>query len=87
MDTLIHADIFFFITAIAVVLVTAFLVGVLVLVIRVLVDVRHITRKVREEAELVSQDLAELRSHLRKEGFRFKRFVEFFAGLWRRKRK
>ena len=82
MDTFVHADIFFFITSIAVVLVTAILVVVLIYLIRILRDAKAVTKKVKEETVLISEDIDELRTKTRKEGVKLKNFMEFFSGFF-----
>ncbi|MCL5435949.1 MAG: hypothetical protein M1275_02615 [Patescibacteria group bacterium] len=81
MDSFIHADIFFFITSIAVVLVTALLVIALVYLVRILRDAKSVTGKVKEETELISEDINELRTKTKKEGVKFKNFLDFFSGF------
>lgn len=81
MDSFIHADIFFFITSIAVVLVTAILVVALIYLIRILRDAKAVTGKVKEEAKLISEDIDGLRAKTRQEGVKLKNFVDFFSGF------
>ena len=49
MNTLVHADIFFFVTTIAVVVVAAALAIALMYLVRILNDVKKIAEQVREE--------------------------------------
>lgn len=86
MDTLIHADIFFFITSIAVILVTSALVVVLIYLIQILKDFKQVSHRVKEETGLLSQDLAQLRSEIRKEGMKLKHFADFFSRITSRKK-
>lgn len=81
MDSFIHADIFFFITSVAVVLVTALVVIILVYLVRILRDAKSVTNKVKEETELISEDINELRAKTKKEGVKFKNFLNFFRGF------
>lgn len=53
MNELLHADIFFFITSIAVILVTAFVVVALGHIIAILRNIRKITEVVRKSSELL----------------------------------
>lgn len=87
MNTLLYADVFFFITAIAVIFVTAFLVAVLIYVLFILSDIKHISRKAQEESELIAEDLSELRQKVKKEGAQLKHFVSFFHHLGKRRKK
>ena len=84
MSTLIHADIFFFVTTIAVVVVAAALTVALVYLARVLSDVKKITGEVYEEAVLVRKDIEDLRTDVRREGFRLRRLFDFFGRLAKR---
>jgi hypothetical protein len=84
MDTLIHADIFFFITAIAVVVLSLTLLVALVYLTAILRDVKHITERARTEADLIAADIGELRRDQRKEGFPLTKVFGFVRGLFTR---
>jgi hypothetical protein len=86
MDTLIHADIFFFVTTIAVIVVGAVFTIALIYLVKILIDLRDITRQVKEETVLFRQDLGNLRSDVRREGFRLERMVSFFRTLLKSKK-
>jgi hypothetical protein len=86
MDTLIHADIFFFVTTIAVIVVGAALTVALISLVKVLSDVKKITEEVRDETALFREDLRNLRDDARREGFKLKHIVDFMTG-WIRRRK
>lgn len=68
MDTLIHADIFFFVTTIAVIVVGAAFTILIVYLIGVLRNVNKISREFQEEAVLLRQDLSDLRAEVRRRG-------------------
>ena len=85
MDTLARADMFFFITAIAVVLVTVCLVVLLVYVITILHQVRALVELARKEGELLSADIGELRSRVHTEGFKWAFIFAFLRKLWKRR--
>ena len=68
MDTLIHADIFFFVTTIAVVVVGAALTVLIVYLVAVLRDAKKISEAFHEEAVFVRRDIADLRAEVRKRG-------------------
>jgi len=61
MSDVLHANIFFFITAIAVVLVTVMVIIALYYVIRILRAVRDVAERVREGSEVIAQDAANFR--------------------------
>lgn len=68
MDTLIHADVFFFVTTIAVVVVATVLTIVLLYLVKILRNVKRITEQVHEETVLFREDLRDLRGQVRHEG-------------------
>lgn len=77
---------YFFVTTIAVVLVTLFLSLFLIYLIGVLRDIKFITRKARNEADLIAGDLSELRKNIKESGAKLKFFINFFSGLYRKKK-
>ncbi len=84
MNTLIHADIFFFVTTIAVVVVAIALTVALIYLAKVLSDIKDITRQAKEETALFREDIAGLRSDVRREGFRLERFAAFARNLFKK---
>lgn len=86
MDTLVHADIFFFVTTIAVVVVGAVFTAALIYLIQILSDIKKITEQVHEEAILFREDLHDLRTDVRHDGFKLKHFIDFMKRLARRKK-
>ncbi|MEO8637313.1 MAG: hypothetical protein ABI430_00225 [Candidatus Taylorbacteria bacterium] len=85
MDSLIHADIFFFITTIAVILLTLGLIVALVYAIRILKSVDHISTKVKEESDRVIEDLGELRSNVKDNGWKLGHIMRFFRKVFKKK--
>jgi len=59
-NTLIHADIFFFVTTIAVVILTVLLSVISWYVFKILQDIKHISAKAREAAETLEDGLKTL---------------------------
>jgi hypothetical protein len=84
MDTLIHADVFFFVTTVVVIVVGIAFTIALVYLTKVLSDVKEITGQVKEEALLVREDIKGLRSDVKQEGFRAERFLMFFRNLFKK---
>jgi hypothetical protein len=80
----IHADIFFFVTTIAVVLVSIVLVIVLIYLAKILSDIKEITREVKEETVLIRGDIQGLRENVKHEGFRLGHLWTFFRTLIKR---
>lgn len=71
MDTLVHADIFFFVTTIATIIGAILLAVLLVYGILFVRDLLAISNRVKHEAELISMDIQEAREHIKKEGAQF----------------
>lgn len=86
MDTLIHADIFFFVTTIAVIIVTALLAITLIYLIRVLRQIAEIGKEIKAETVLVREDIRDLRGTVRREGFKLQAFGEFFKKLFMKRK-
>ena len=84
MDTLVHADIFFFVTTIVVVIVGIAFTIALIYLSKVLSDVKEITKQVKEETILFREDIKGLRSDVKKEGFRLERFMMFVKNLFKK---
>ena len=82
MTTLIQADIFFFITAISVVLLTLGLIIVSVFIIRILKNVDHISEKVKEESDHIADDINILRKEVKEEGFKVGYVFRLFKKLF-----
>ncbi len=69
METLIKADIFFFITSISVVLVTIGIAVALYYIIRILRNIREVTERLDEGSKVLAKDLSDLRGTIKREGF------------------
>lgn len=65
MENLIHADVFFFITSIAVVIVSIVAIVAGVYLIKTLKDIRETIEMIKEEASLIIDDVDELRSDIK----------------------
>lgn len=84
MDTLIHADIFFFVTTFAVIAVAAALTVVLIRLSRILGDIKEITEHVHDETVLVRKDIGELRNQIKTEGFKLVNVVDTVMGFFKK---
>ncbi len=82
MDQLIHADIFFFVSTIAVALVTLGLIAALIYIVRILKDVDHLTARARTEVDSLGDDLDTLRKNLRAEGSVIRRALRAVCGAF-----
>lgn len=81
MDDYLKQDIFFFITTVSVIFLTLLLGVFLVYVIRIARTVDQILIKVREETDIISGELGELRKNIRKEGVKLKHFAKFVTNI------
>jgi len=80
------SEIFFFITSIAVVILTMLLGVAIAYLIRILRNVDDISTKAKDEAGLIKEDIAELRQNIKTEGAKVKHFTNFFNNLKGRKK-
>lgn len=71
MEEFAKADIFFFVTAIAVVAVTVFVMAICIYVLRILSDAKHITKTVRKESDEIVSDVGAVRRMVERQGKRF----------------
>ena len=72
MNTLIKADIFFFITTIAIVLLTVVAIVVAIYVVRILRDIKNLSEKVKIEGGEIIDDVKSARKNIKQEG----------SGIW-----
>lgn len=87
MNTLIHADIFFFITSIFVlILIIAFVIA-LFFIIPILKDMRHLSRVAREGGDKIAGDIDDIRGVVREEGVKVKSISDFFFKLFVKQQK
>ncbi len=64
MSEVLHANVFFFITGVAVILFTALLCVALVHVIKLLKSLRNIVAHIEEGTEVLSEDMQQIRMHM-----------------------
>ena len=86
MSTLIHADIFFFVTTIAVVLIASLFIVVIIYVVRILNDLHYISGVVRKETDLIAADIEEMREDMKGQGF-FQGLYSVILGLFRARKR
>ncbi len=77
MSDFLKQDIFFFVATVSVFMVAILLGVFLVYVIRIARTVDHILVRVREETDIITDELGELRRNIRKEGVKLKHFAKF----------
>ena len=78
MDSIVKSEIFFFISSIAVIVLSVGAAAVLVYAIRVLRDVDHVAKLVRDESDLIAKDVSQLRESAEKEGVKISRLARLF---------
>ncbi len=78
METIVKADIFFFVTAICVFVVTALLVMILSNVLHITKNIRDIFDTIQEETSGMANDIAALRAFLRENQFGLKPLLQSF---------
>ena len=81
MDTLVQADIFFFITSIAISLVTIAMLMALFVLFQILRDIRYTSKRIREETDRIISDVDDLREFVKKEGKRAFNIKELVSGV------
>lgn len=79
MQELIHADIFFLISSVAVVLVTLGLVGVFYYLIRILRNVHEISERAKKVSEEVEADIESLRAGIKSGAHWFTTLLTMFS--------
>ena len=85
MNSLIHADIFFFVTTIAVVVVAAVFTVALVYFIMVLKNIRDVSEVIKDETHLIRDDIHAARENIKQEGFKLKHIISFFSNISNKK--
>jgi hypothetical protein len=80
MDSLLKADLFFFITAIAVVAVAVLFVVALLYLIKILRTLLKISERMKEEVDSLAVEFERWRAKLRNEGLQWGSIAKFFKG-------
>lgn len=81
MDSFLKADIFFFVTTIAVIVVAGFIAAALMYLVATLRDIRHVARIVKEEAGNITEDVKALRDKVKSEGMRLTHLLDFGGSI------
>ena len=88
MENIIHADIFFFVTTIAVVVFIASVITVTIFLVRILRDMKHISETMSKESDKLIVDIEVFRAAAMAEGAKVRTIANFFLDrLFRRKAK
>lgn len=81
MEAIMKSEIFFFVTTVAVIIITVLLAFVLVRFFLVLGDVRTISRLAKDEVERIKADIETFRTNMHTDGLRLVHIINFFKGL------
>lgn len=81
MNPIIQANIFFFITSIAVVLISLLVVVLLIYLVLVIKDFRGVSRRVKQETDLIAMDIDSARAHIKEKGASISSVFDFFKDL------
>lgn len=77
MESLMKSDIFFFVTTICVVAVSAFVVAAVYYLIKILIDLRQVSKGVKEESRLIIEDAKEIRESFKNNGGLLRALISF----------
>ena len=81
MDTLIKAGVFFFITTVAIIVLSLLLAVLIIYIIKISKDIKYISNKAKNEADLIAEDLSDLRENVKEKGVKLKYLISFFNNL------
>lgn len=87
METIIQADIFFFISSVAVIVFSICSIIVMIYVTRILRDMKHISKMMSKESDKLLGDIGSLREAIEAEGAKAKTIASFFLNLFTRRQK
>src|SRR3989339_2244652 len=82
MNDLLHANIFFFITSVATVLIAMLVSVVLFYIARIMRDVSGIVRKINSVSDDLEQDFQDLRREIKNEGTKVRTIVDVALGFF-----
>ncbi len=83
MDSLLKSDIFFLVTTVVVIGLGVLIAVVLVYLVRILSDVKKLSKKVRQEGEHIVDDIEGLRENIKKNTIKLSDILSF--GFFRKK--
>jgi hypothetical protein len=82
METLAKSDAFFFITSIAVIVLTIALLIALYYIVRFARNAVSVSKRIKEESENISNDIAALRAKVSEEGVGIRALFKLFGGFF-----
>jgi hypothetical protein len=86
MDSLIKADIFFFVATFAVAIVAVCAGVVTFYVVKILKDVKHISQTLSNESEKVAEDIDAVRAAIKEKGNRIGTMIQTASKVWKHRR-
>lgn len=87
MENIIKADIFFFISSVAVIVFTICAIIVMFYAVRILKDMKNISRKMSQESDKFINDIDSLRESVKANGTKMMTITDFFMDLFIRRQK
>ena len=87
MTEFIKADVFFFVTTVAVALLAILFAVFMFYLIGIMRNVRDISAFAKDESKNIKEDIAELRTNIKREGLRFKHLADFMKKPHKRVRR
>lgn len=87
MNDFYQMHVFFFVTTVAVVILTILLAVAAVYIIKILNDIKYISRKAKTEADIIAGELSELRQNVKQEGAKLKFLSSFFNNIYKKSKK
>ena len=86
MDALLKSDIFFFITGIAVIVIASAILVALIYVVRILADLRAVSKRLSDGSRFIAEDIDALRRAVKEEGMRLRHFFDFSRRVYTKSR-
>ena len=87
MNDFLKQDIFFFITTIAVIIVTVLMAILIIYIIKISKNVKYISEKAKTEADLIAEDISNLRTNVKEHGMKAKHLFDFFSSMAKKAKK
>jgi len=86
MNEILNANIFFFVTTIAVVIFVILGIIALYYLILILKNAKDVSQRIEKGSEMIGEDIIELRKNVKTEGFRLVYFITFISNLFKKSR-
>ncbi len=80
MEGVLKSDVFFFVTTIVVVIIALFVIVAMIYAIRIMSDVKYVSKKIKEESIEFLQDAREMRETIKEKGTSLSGIVSLLFG-------